>query len=45
MTKDKRVVLLMEPKQYDELVQLAKDQGVSIAEYIRRAIDQYDPLR
>lgn len=40
--KTRRVVLLMEPERHDEIARTADQHGISVAEYIRLAIEAFD---
>ncbi len=40
MARTKRAQVLMEPEEYDRLEEIAKQQGVSVAELIREAVSE-----
>lgn len=41
-TKDRRVVILMEPARYDQIARVAAQHSISVGEYIRLAIDSFE---
>jgi hypothetical protein len=40
--KTKRLTVLVEPERFDEITRTATDHGLTLGEYVRAALDEFD---